>query len=82
MCQARIQDTFFSHIVAPVLVTMTSSSHIVYSEKVCMSDGGHVCLDWFNERGSAPDCSSEGAEAIILMLPGTTGTTLPPLFHA
>ena len=39
-----------------------------------MSDGGHVCLDWFNERGSAPECSDEGAEGpIILMLPGVTG---------
>ena len=37
-----------------------------------MSDGGHVCLDWFNERGCDEDDSS-GDGPIILILPGATG---------
>ena len=43
-----------------------------------MSDGGHVCLDWFNERGSMEERGSAGSEddPIVLMLPGVTGKTL------
>lgn len=50
-------------------------------EKVGMSDGGHVCLDWFNERGSSQqgvstDDSSSEDSPIVLMLPGVTGKTV------
>lgn len=50
-------------------------------EKVDMSDGGYVCLDWFNERGtseegvSTEDNNSED-NPIVLMLPGVTGKTV------
>lgn len=30
-----------------------------------MSDGGHVCLDWYNER--------EADQPTVLFLPGLTG---------
>ena len=46
-----------------------------------MSDGGHVCLDWFNERDSGEqgvstgDSNSEDSP-IVLMLPGVTGKTM------
>lgn len=40
-----------------------------------MRDGGHVCLDWFNERGTPPGFGARGSEdPIVLILPGITGT--------
>lgn len=40
-----------------------------------MSDGGHICLDWFNERGTPPGFGARGSEdPIVLILPGITGT--------
>ena len=36
-----------------------------------MSDGGHVCLDWFNEGGMSGSTSSD--DPIVLLLTGVTG---------
>ena len=34
-------------------------------EVLWLSDGGHLCLDWYNEGG--------GEQPTVLMLPGITG---------
>ena len=43
-----------------------------------MSDGGYICLDWFNERGKVvgEDSSDRGNDPIVLILPGVTGNVL------
>ena len=38
-----------------------------------MADGGHVCLDWFNESDSGTTEPSIDRPT-VLMLPGATGT--------
>ena len=37
-----------------------------HREKVIMSDGGHVCLDWYNVKSQD--------QPTVLFLPGITGT--------
>ena len=46
--------------------------------KIPMSDGGYICLDWFNESGRvvAEDSSDRGNDPIVLILPGSTGNEL------
>ena len=49
-----------------------------HSEKIPMSDGGYICLDWFNERDRVvgEDSSDRGNNPIVLILPGITGNML------
>lgn len=43
------------------------------SEKIFMKDGGHVCLDWFNEGASCGEERRDNGDPIVLILPGVTG---------
>ena len=38
---------------------------LLFREVLWLSDGGHLCLDWYNEGG--------GEQPTVLMLPGITG---------
>jgi len=45
--------------------------HITHREKITLSDGGHVCLDWCNEKDIVED--SESSRPTVIILPGLAG---------
>ena len=42
-----------------------------------LSDGGHVCLDWYNDKETPPMlCDEKNRRPIVIVLPGLAGEWL------
>ena len=43
----------------------------LHRERIILSDGGHICLDWCNEMDTVED--SESCRPTVIILPGLSG---------
>jgi len=45
--------------------------HVCFRETLRLSDGGHICLDWCNEKDDVMD--NESCRPTVIILPGLAG---------